>query len=204
MKDRVKQIRKSKNLSQMAFGEMLGVGQNAIARIENGKSNLTERNFETICRVFNVNPEWLRSGVGKMFNPPAEKDFLDKLTEEKNLGVREKALIKSIIELPATVREGVIDWTLNLAKELNSISPEQQLEDEKQKLLEEKFAIEKRLNEIDRQEKSQKFFRGNKNDENLSRTEAHSLLDEEMDAAEKRKMSSVSISTNGLAEKNSS
>ena len=204
MLNRLKQLRKALGLSQDQFGFKIGIGQNAVARIENGKSNLTNRNFDAICLVFNVNPEWLRTGVGEMFNAPAEKTFLDKLAEEKGLDARGKALIQSIIDLPASVREGVIDWALNLARELNAKTTEQQLQDEEQKLLEEKSAIEKRLEEISAQKKSQKFFQDGRTDEELSRAEKHLLIDEQFDAAEKRKILSVSTSTSGRAEKNSS
>ena len=204
MQNRLKQLRKVLNLSQAKFAEKIGLGQRAIASIELGSAKLTDRNFDAICNVFNVNPEWLRSGVGEMFNASVEKSFLDKLAEEKGLDARGKALIQSIIDLPASVREGVIDWALNLARELNAKTTEQQLQDEEQKLLEEKFAIEKRLAEISVQKKSQKFFQDGRADEELSRAEKHELLDEEFDAAEKRKILSVSTSTSGQAEKNSS
>ena len=62
--------------------------------------NITNRNFETICRVFNVNPKWLESGENPMFVPSSDKDFLDRLAEEKGLNDMEKALIGSIIDLP--------------------------------------------------------------------------------------------------------
>ena len=198
MQNRVKEIRKSKNLSQLAFGEMLGIGQNAVARIENGKSNLTDRNFDTICRVFNVNPEWLRSGVGEMFNSSNEKSYLDQLAEEKGLDAKGKALIQSIIDLPSGVREGVIDWALNLARELNSKNTNSQ--DELQRLRVENAALKNYLAEITQG----KFFQDGKTDETLSRAEKHKLIDAELDNAEKRQMLSVSTSTSGQARKISS
>ncbi|RKI63257.1 XRE family transcriptional regulator, partial [bacterium 1xD8-6] len=67
MRERVRELRKSLNLTLEKFGSKLGVGKNAISRIETGKSNLTEQMFKSICREFNVNPEWLRNGTGDMF-----------------------------------------------------------------------------------------------------------------------------------------
>ena len=201
MVERLVQLRKALNLSQAKFAKQIGLTQGTLGAIEIGKSNLTERNFDSICRVFNVNPEWLRHGVGEMFNPPVEKSFLDQLAEEKGLDARHKALIKSIIELPADIREGVIDWALNLAHEINSRTSEQQIDDELQQLMEQKEKIENRIEELTNRKK---FFSDNRIDEELSRSEKHKLLDEELDAAEKKKILSVSTGLNGLAKQNSS
>ena len=209
MQNRVKHLRKELNLSQAKFAEKIGLGQRAVASIESGSAKLTDRNFDTICRVFNVNPEWLRSGVGEMFNSSNEKSFLDKLAEEKGLEAKSKALIQSIIDLPAGVREGVIDWALNLARELNSKNSNP-LEEELQKLRVENVALKKYLAEITQannylaETTQKKFFQDGKTDETLSRKEKHELVDEELDKTEKNQMSSASISTSGQAKKNSS
>lgn len=112
--ERVKILRQELGLNQNEFGEKLKIGQRAIGHIETGKNGLTERNFESICRVFNVNPLWLKTGEGEMFNLPSEKDFLDTLAEKKGLNPEEKALIGSIIDLPRPARKAVIDWAFKL------------------------------------------------------------------------------------------
>lgn len=67
MNKRVKELRKKLGLTLEKFGERLGVGKNAISRIETGKSNLTDQMFKAICREFDVSEEWLRDGTGEMF-----------------------------------------------------------------------------------------------------------------------------------------
>ena len=49
------------------FGKSLGVGKTAISNIENNNRNLTEQMILSICREFNVNEEWLRTGEGEPF-----------------------------------------------------------------------------------------------------------------------------------------
>ena len=111
--ERIKELRNELRLSQAAFGGKIGVSQRQIAHMELG-GNITNRNFETICRVFNVNPKWLESGENPMFVPSSDKDFLDRLAEEKGLNDMEKALVGSIIDLPRPAREAVIDWAFKL------------------------------------------------------------------------------------------
>ncbi|MDE5697086.1 MAG: helix-turn-helix domain-containing protein [Lachnospiraceae bacterium] len=61
--ERVKEIRKSVELTMEKFGERLGVGKVAISCIESGKNNVTEQMIKSICREFGYREEWLRDGV---------------------------------------------------------------------------------------------------------------------------------------------
>ena len=67
MKDRIKELRKNLGMTLETFGEKVGVGKSTISRIENGTNGLTEQMILSICREFNVNEEWLRTGSGEMF-----------------------------------------------------------------------------------------------------------------------------------------
>ena len=67
MGERVKELRKALGLSGEKFGEKIGLKRNSLSQIETGKNNLSEQNILAICREFNVNEEWLRSGTGEMF-----------------------------------------------------------------------------------------------------------------------------------------
>ena len=66
MNERLKAIRKSLSLSQESFGKKLGVTGTAISRIEIGNRAVTEQMVLAICREFNINEEWLRTGFGDM------------------------------------------------------------------------------------------------------------------------------------------
>lgn len=64
MNNRIKITRKALDLSQEAFGERLGITGSGLSNIESGKRNVTEQMILAICREFNVNEEWLRTGDG--------------------------------------------------------------------------------------------------------------------------------------------
>lgn len=86
---RVKEVRKALNLTMEEFGKSLGVTKAAISNIENGTRGLTDQMFLSICRVYNVNEEWLRSGAGEMFVPMTrdeqiEEFFGDVLRDEED------------------------------------------------------------------------------------------------------------------------
>lgn len=68
MKERIKKIRKKYCLTQEKFAEKLGLKRNTIATYETGKSEPMESVILSMCREFNINEEWLRTGFGEMLN----------------------------------------------------------------------------------------------------------------------------------------
>ena len=73
MGERVKAIRKALGLTQDQLAGRLGIGKAALSMIETGKAGLSARNRNILVQELNVNPEWLESGKGNMFN--AEPDL---------------------------------------------------------------------------------------------------------------------------------
>lgn len=73
MNERIKELRKSLGLTQLEFGEQVGVKANTIGNYEIGLRTPSDAVIRAICREFNVNETWLRTGEGEMFNPQDEK-----------------------------------------------------------------------------------------------------------------------------------
>ncbi|MBO5217151.1 MAG: helix-turn-helix transcriptional regulator [Alistipes sp.] len=71
--DRVKLIRKELKMTQEQLAQHFGIGKAALSMIETGKTGLSTRNKNILVQDFNVNPDWLDSGAGRMFN--AEPEF---------------------------------------------------------------------------------------------------------------------------------
>lgn len=67
MNERIKELRKALNLTQQDFAEKIGVKRNTIAQYEIGRNLPIDAVITSICREFNVNEEWLRTGEGEMF-----------------------------------------------------------------------------------------------------------------------------------------
>ena len=69
MKNRIKQIRIGECLTQEEFSVKIGLSRNFIAQMETGKKIPSDRTIKDICREFNVNETWLRTGEGEMKAP---------------------------------------------------------------------------------------------------------------------------------------
>lgn len=112
MNERIKELRKELGLSGAKFGERLGITRGAISNIENGSRNVTDQLFKAICREFNVNDDWLRTGEGDMFNLPLDEtaylvaDILDTTNPLYDLVL---SIIKIYQQLDINSREVVDD-----------------------------------------------------------------------------------------------
>ena len=127
--ERIKELRKSFNLTLEEFGKKLGVGKTAISKLEKNERNLTDQMALSICREFNVREEWLRDGTGDMFEPAA-LDELDALAKEYGLSEGEKILIEHYVKLDERSRRAVIDFIIDTASALSGGHPFNSLPDE--------------------------------------------------------------------------
>lgn len=67
LNERLRKLRKTLDLTQQTFADRIGIARGNIGSYEVGKSNLSDAVISLICREFNVNEHWLRTGEGEMF-----------------------------------------------------------------------------------------------------------------------------------------
>ncbi|MBR0341555.1 MAG: helix-turn-helix transcriptional regulator [Oscillospiraceae bacterium] len=91
MKERIKSIRKSLGLTQEQFSDKLNLSRNYIAQLEIGTKVPSDRTISDMCREYNINEQWLRTGEGEMYDLPEDRtaaivaDLLDKQCPTYNL-----------------------------------------------------------------------------------------------------------------------
>lgn len=87
MNERIALVRKSLGLTQEKFAEQVGLSRNFMWMIESGTRVPSDRTVSDICREFNVNETWLRTGEGEMFNQITRSEkitsFLTEITEDE-------------------------------------------------------------------------------------------------------------------------
>lgn len=102
MNERIIELRKSLKKSQAKFAEEIGLSVTFINLVENGNRNLSDRTISDICRIYNVNEEWLRTGNGEMKQPRSENqiiaEFVNEVMESKPDDFR-KRLINALSQL---------------------------------------------------------------------------------------------------------
>lgn len=78
LKDRIKEIRKAERITQKELAERLGVAQATVGGWESGAKNVPAAQAYRIASEFNVNLEWLKTGVGEMYRTPADRRELQR------------------------------------------------------------------------------------------------------------------------------
>ena len=108
MNKRIKMLRKSLGLTQQNFANRIGMKQNSIALIESGR-NTSDQTILSICREFNVNEEWLRTGKGEMFNQ-SNNTLLQEIIAEYNLDDFQTKMLEIFLKLDEPRRKAITDY----------------------------------------------------------------------------------------------
>ncbi len=108
MNERIKELRKALGLTLDKFGERIGVQKTAISKIERGANGVTKQMFKCICREFNVNENWLRTGEGEMFVQKTLDDEIASFIQSIQLE-KDDSFKKKFIKMLSSLDEA--DWT---------------------------------------------------------------------------------------------
>lgn len=113
MKERIRKLRRMLDLTQQAFGERIGIKRNTVANYETGRNEPVDSVVALICREFNVNEEWLRTGEGEMFNPEPSNE-MDALASKFSLSRAEQVFLEKYLKLKREERDNVFDFFIDV------------------------------------------------------------------------------------------
>lgn len=120
MKDRIKKIRKELDLTQQEFADRVGIKRNTLATYESGRNEPIDAVLSLICREFNVNEHWLRTGEGKMFIEQTRDEQIASFIGRIQMSADEsfkKRLISMLSEMNESEWELLEKMVLRLSKE---------------------------------------------------------------------------------------
>lgn len=116
---RIKKLRKSLDLTQQEFSSRIGTTANVLTNYETGRRNPSRSVINNICKTFNVNETWLRTGEGDMFEETPETS-LDALTKEFNLTELEQRIISKYLHLSESDRMVIQKWVQSVFEETST------------------------------------------------------------------------------------
>lgn len=86
MKERIKALRVKEKMNQTELGEILGVSQDAISKIEKGINNPTVQQIEALSKFFNVSSDYLLFGIESTKDiEPIEREILRIIRDDRTL-----------------------------------------------------------------------------------------------------------------------
>jgi transcriptional regulator with XRE-family HTH domain len=94
-------IREKEGIKQAEFAEKIGISRPQVAGLENGHARISERNIKAVCKAYNINENWLRTGEGAMYDTPSSP--LEPLNDD------EKRLVSMFRRLTAASRRMVLE-----------------------------------------------------------------------------------------------
>lgn len=126
LNERIRKLRKALDLTQQQFADRIRVKRNTVATYEMGRSEPSDSAISLICREFNVNEEWLRTGEGNiMFLEPKKNDLVAKAAVL--LGQKDpvfEAFVETYSKLDPSNREVLLKWGMDFLKSLEKHSEE--------------------------------------------------------------------------------
>lgn len=117
--ERIEILRKDLSMSRRVFGEKLGVSESVIVNIEYDRLKRPDQKeslYKLICKEFNVNEEWLRTGNGEMFVPLTRNQLITDFTS--NLIKEDETFKKRLVEALAKLDENEWEVLEKLAESL--------------------------------------------------------------------------------------
>lgn len=112
MNNRFKEIREKLGFSQEKFGEIIGLSKSGISNIESGQRNVTDKHIKLLSSELNINPDWLRTGEGEMFNE-SDEFSLDEYAQQHDMSEMDLKIIKGFLDLDPEVRKIVVSTFSN-------------------------------------------------------------------------------------------
>ena len=130
MNNRIKDLRTlilkekyGKKYTQKEFADKLGLSENYIWQIEKGERIPSDRTIADICREFNVNERWLRTGEGEPFRKLSDDEQLAlalgklmRVDDTKETTRLKKALIAEMLNLDESAWQYVLTFIKKIAQ----------------------------------------------------------------------------------------
>lgn len=124
MNERIKELRKKLKLTQQEFADALNIKRGAVANYEIGRNEPIDAVVSLICKTFNVNEEWLRSGAGDMFLELLEEDeeaaYVSELLEDSDNDLYKfiKEIMHTYHDLTPKSKEVIRDFSAKLRENI--------------------------------------------------------------------------------------
>jgi transcriptional regulator with XRE-family HTH domain len=103
---RIKQVRKALNLTQVQFSRVVSLSSGYLAGVEVEKRKANDRIIKLVCSSFRVNEDWLKTGKGEMFAPETDEAFTKLASIFKELKPVYKEYIFKQIDLLLEIQDG--------------------------------------------------------------------------------------------------
>lgn len=127
---RIIKIAEDNHLNKSEFARRINVTPAYISKLSKQPDSVpSDRTISDICRVFNINEEWLRTGSGSMYLPSNSFD-LTQYALDRGCDALELEILKAYFSLPKDIRKAALDhFKKCLSSPPSSPAPDQSVEE---------------------------------------------------------------------------
>lgn len=104
---RISLIIQQRDIKKVEFARKIGVSQAFVSELCSGAKNPSDRTISDICREYNVNETWLRTGEGEMFRPLDRREEMARFWEEVSGAPLDDIRVRLVDVLSRLTKE---DW----------------------------------------------------------------------------------------------
>lgn len=120
---RIRKARRMLDLTQAEFASRIKSTQNTVTRYETGDRTPSASVITLICREFDVNEEWLRTGEGEMF-VPAPTSELDALADRyPNMTHETYVFVEKLVKLPKASQDTIMGFLREVVNGFGDAAP---------------------------------------------------------------------------------
>lgn len=123
MKDRIRKVRKALDLTQRGFAERIGMKSNTIATYEMGRATPSDAAINNICKEFDVNENWLRTGEGEMFIPAPTSELDALASRYPNMTHETYVLVEKLVNLPKASQDIITGFMREVVEGFGDMTP---------------------------------------------------------------------------------
>lgn len=123
IQNRIKALRRALGLKQEEFGQRIGAKQSTVTAYECGNRTPMDTTIVAICKEFNVNEVWLRTGEGEMFRERSEDEELAALfgqllseDDAEELAEFKRRIIRELLRMSPEGWQKVVDFAKRITK----------------------------------------------------------------------------------------
>ena len=120
--ERIRKLRKNLDLTQREFGERINLKSNSVALIEGGR-NTSDQTIATICREFDVNEKWLRTGEGEMFIPAPTTELDALASRYPHMTHETYVLVEKLVNLPKASQDIITGFMREVVEGFGDVAP---------------------------------------------------------------------------------
>lgn len=103
--NRIKELLAILGIKQTDMAKKLNVSRELMSSMVNGRRTATDRTIKDICRVYEINEDWLVNGTGEVFQP-TDDELFELIGEKANeISDNMSIIIKMILRMSDNQRE---------------------------------------------------------------------------------------------------